>query len=52
MKALFLPAIKLMNRLSYPRKYMLMGGMTSLALSILLFHLFVSMSADHPCARH
>lgn len=44
MKALFRPAITLMNRLSYPGKYLVMGCMTSLAILILLFHLFMSMS--------
>ncbi|MCX9155985.1 methyl-accepting chemotaxis protein [Niveibacterium sp. 24ML] len=46
MKALFRPAISLMNRLSYPGKYLVMGSMTSLAILILLFHLFVSMSGE------
>jgi len=45
MKALFGPAITLMNRLSYPKKYIVMGSMTSLAILILLFHLFSSLSA-------
>ncbi|WP_374403337.1 methyl-accepting chemotaxis protein [Niveibacterium sp.] len=46
MKALFGPAITLMNRLSYPKKYLVMGSMTSLAIVILMFHLFTSLSAS------
>ncbi|WP_374512513.1 methyl-accepting chemotaxis protein [Niveibacterium sp.] len=51
MKALFGPAITLMNRLSYPKKYLVMGSMTSLAILILMFHLFTSLSASIRGAR-
>ncbi len=51
MKALFGPAITLMNRLSYPKKYLVMGSMTSLAILILMFHLFTSLSSSIRGAR-
>ncbi|WP_374602354.1 methyl-accepting chemotaxis protein [Niveibacterium sp.] len=51
MKALFGPAISLMNRLSYPKKYLVMGSMTSLAILILMFHLFTSLSASIRSSR-
>ncbi|WP_417069262.1 methyl-accepting chemotaxis protein [Niveibacterium terrae] len=45
MRALINPAIALMNRLSYPRKYALMGLMMLIAVLTLLYHLFSSLNA-------
>ncbi|GAA5173845.1 HAMP domain-containing methyl-accepting chemotaxis protein [Niveibacterium umoris] len=46
MKAVFRPAIALMNRLSFPKKYVVMGTMTSLAILILLVHLFQALYGE------
>jgi methyl-accepting chemotaxis protein len=45
MRALINPAIALMNRLSYPRKYALMGLMMLVAVLTLLYHLYSSLNA-------
>lgn len=45
MRALIDPAVALMNRLSYPRKYAVMGLMMMLVALTLLFHLYSSLNA-------
>jgi len=40
MQALFAPAVALMNRLSYTRKFAVMGALSLVAIGVLLFNLF------------
>lgn len=46
MKALFIPAIRLMNQIRYPGKFFLLGSAVSLVILILLFSVFKSLSRD------
>ncbi|WP_334158822.1 methyl-accepting chemotaxis protein [Oryzomicrobium sp.] len=44
MKTFFGPAVWLMNRLSYPRKFLLLGGVVSVAVLLLLFNLYSTLN--------
>jgi methyl-accepting chemotaxis protein len=46
MQNLFYPVIHLMNRLRYKSKFMLMGAVIALMLSVLLFSVFTSLKRD------
>ena len=46
MKIILAPAVSLLNRLTYPQKYVVMGGVTAVAILWILFQLFTSMTAD------
>ena len=52
MKTLFIPAIRLMNQLRYPSKFLLLGTAVSLVILILLFSVFQSLSRDIDMATH
>lgn len=52
MRALFAPAVSLMNRLRYPVKFMLLGAAISIIVLLLLFSVFKTLSHDIDVAEH
>ena len=52
MKTLFIPAIRLMNQIRYPGKFLLLGTAVSLVILMLLFSVFQSLSRDIDVANH
>lgn len=51
-RTLFSPAIRLMNRLNYPRKFAVLGSMVLFAFVVVVYNLYTSLSADIRAARH
>ena len=51
-RTLFSPAIRLMNRLDYPRKFAVLGSMVLFAFVVVVYNLYTSLSADIRAARH
>lgn len=51
MRALFSPAIGLMNRLRYPAKFMVLGAAIGVVMLALLFTIFVNLSRDIDTAQ-
>ena len=43
MKTLFAPAIALLNRVGYTRKFAIMGALALMAIAVLLLNLFLSL---------
>ena len=52
MKTLFGPAVWLMNRLSYPRKFLLLGGVVSVAVLLLLANLYTTLNGVIDLSRN
>ena len=52
MKVIFNPAIALMNRLSYPAKFLLLGASITAVMLVLLVTVFVNLSKDISTAAH
>jgi len=52
MKVIFNPAIALMNRLSYPAKFFLLGASITAVMLVLLVTVFVNLSKDISTAAH
>jgi len=51
-RTLFSPAIRLMNRLDYPRKFAVLGSMVLFAFAVVVYNLYSSLSADIRAARY
>lgn len=51
-RTLFSPAIRLMNRLDYPRKFAVLGSMVLFAFAVVVYNLYTSLSADIRAARY
>ncbi|MCE1242712.1 methyl-accepting chemotaxis protein [Oryzomicrobium sp.] len=52
MKTLFGPAVWLMNRLPYPRKFLLLGGVVSVAVLLLLANLYTTLNGVIDLSRN
>ena len=52
MRALFMPAVALMNRLRFRAKFVFLGSALIVVLLVLLYTLFINLSRDIETARH
>ncbi|OMG51678.1 hypothetical protein BJN45_17320 [Azonexus hydrophilus] len=52
MRALFMPAVALMNRLRFRAKFVFLGSALVVVLLVLLYTLFINLSRDIDTARH